>query len=374
MIDINRCAIDTTTRDVLIQLSMAEGLIEPLGFAEEHYVTGLNSRRFPRWVQRQALEQLVLSQELLSVDPSGWGTLRAWHGPLIEEGVLREVEPLTGQASHAEVPVEAFLGILRARGHKGNVRELRRQFSRANELLDEYERLSRAHPGLENQALAADIADRTGIRTVVGRRDSTDMSKDALAKYRKLKGDLAGMDPLAVGFSHYLAALAIARQMQCLVRCPIRSDVATRKVSSLDNAHAVVGAEMVLLRVVCKRLSRVPIRPTVRETLALSRTPAASSMRLMLGEWLAALHSGEVNILDRIESDVEKAQAGLARAGALGEHGRWLTWLTVPVAVAEMLAGSPGLVAFTIGGVAAGHEAERYQLEHKHRWAMFAGE
>jgi hypothetical protein len=187
----------------------------------------------------------------------------------------------------------------------------------------------------------------------------------------EIRRELIKMRDKSIGTTQFMAALAIAKEKECLVRSPLQPDIIEDRVEGGKLPKGLIGNELILLRIASQSLGRTPVRSTLRETLELTRSKPAQRLREVMTEWLTVLRDGETRIFERVAKDVALAQKGLKKAHKIGKGGSLITWLSIPVAAAELVFGSPALIAMGVAAIGGGVEAVRGKLESKYRWAMF---
>ena len=112
--------------------------------------------------------------------------------------------------------------------------------------------------------------------------------------------------------------------------------------------------------------------PSLRESLALSRTARASELRRRTYDWAEMLRSGNVAVHDDIRREVEDARNGLAAVQEYRSFGDFMTFVGVTAFAATELTGIynnfPGLSAMVVGVWSSVMANVKASLN---KWAMF---
>lgn len=109
----------------------------------------------------------------------------------------------------------------------------------------------------------------------------------------------------------------------------------------------------------------------IHHALALRRDPALRSLRKMLAEFHASVQRGDADLLVAARREVAKAKRAMARRRKW-QHGMdWLSYLSVPVAVAEAVTGIPPIAGVSLGILGATGTAVSSRVSRRHEWVMF---
>ena len=114
----------------------------------------------------------------------------------------------------------------------------------------------------------------------------------------------------------------------------------------------------------------IPRVQTIDDVLRLRGDSRIRHFRSKIFEWSERLRTGELSSEEAIRSEIKEANAAIEDIGKYRKIGMWLTFLSVPLTVAEMLIGLPvsAIIATPIG-IAA--EVASLAKEKQYSWLLF---
>jgi hypothetical protein len=114
--------------------------------------------------------------------------------------------------------------------------------------------------------------------------------------------------------------------------------------------------------------------PRIRDighALALRRDPHLGSLREMLVEFNTAAQNGDVSSLALARREVARAKRALARREKWQRALDWVTYLALPVGIAEALVGAPPIAGTSLSVLGATGAATVSRAKLRNRWALF---
>ncbi len=228
-------------------------------------------------------------------------------------------------------------------------------------------------------ALAAVRGDQVSLREHVV---ATALPEDFL---RELTAGLFHFDdPPDAGNSALLCAIIAAEQVATIQALSSRLGlgVATEHYGEVFRSETALNGEeldaiaaanrfLALRAAFVEEGGLLPHIKGIKDTLALRKDPRLKAVR----EQLALLHSGLVlgdrQAISEAGREIRKARQSLKRRTGWDKALRWVTYLEVPVGVAEVLIGTPPVVGTSIAVVGAAGAAGSRKVERDNEWALF---
>jgi hypothetical protein len=351
--------LDEPMLHALLSSAVREGLLDSDPTVGDGFVRQIMRGQPRPDLTENAYEHLVLGGRVFAP----WWLPRGWRGELAE----RELIVQTGPARDEDL-VEApglspglALAMLRDRG----------QFWSRDDLVRRYEdfmaafRAWEATGGKSFEALQIlmTLKDTVGV-------PSDEYTPEQLSAWQTVSAAYGALRPVLYCHRDYRRVLTSSLQNGALSGLPL--DPATASASALPLPTSSQG-HIVLLRVACKQLRRVPIGSTLRETVAIAASPEAHDMRHKLVQWTNVIRRNQADPAATVLRDVERARASLKTSRTLARVGEYTTIIGVPAGVAGVLLMGPlvaigGLAISVVGGVALGGQK---LVERINRWAMY---
>ena len=110
---------------------------------------------------------------------------------------------------------------------------------------------------------------------------------------------------------------------------------------------------------------------SLSSALRLGKSSEAEALREKSSEWIEKIEAGELGGIEPIRKEIKSAIRSLEKVGLAKSIGSMLTLTAVPIGVAEMMLGSPGVVGLGLGAVGTIAEVNVRSTEKRYRWALF---
>jgi hypothetical protein len=115
----------------------------------------------------------------------------------------------------------------------------------------------------------------------------------------------------------------------------------------------------------------LPRMGSLKEALRLRKDPRLQALRRQLAFFHEGLMSGNRAAVSEARREIQGARRSLGRRAVWDKALRWVTYLSVPVGVAEILSGTPPLVGTSIAVVGAAGTVGSRKVEKDNEWALF---
>lgn len=350
--------LDDSSLWALLRLAYRDGLISlPPGV----HLQQLTAAADPA-LELQVLQQLVVTPHAIGLFDRGSLAENMLQGEFLESEYLSQASTPTQLDQVTALPLEFIAGVLRARGYLIAESDYLPRLEAAMAIHEERDRRvasGERFPELE------DI-----IQKVLGTNEHT---KEEWEFYERFQHTEESARPLVSAFKHAQEVMTAAARHSAHGMFPYQSAAVhpVLKNPQYDASASDNDKKLALIQVVARDLGTLLPPPSLKETLKLASSPEAVALRHKSSEWITQLRSGNANSLASIRSEINRAMRSLERAKRAKSVGSFLTWTTVPVAIAEMVVGSPGIAGMTIGVVSTVTEASIRATEMRYRWAMF---
>jgi hypothetical protein len=354
----SKVIIEPSASGALLALAYREGLLVESNDNDDCLKT-LASRNYPDWLTTQALEQVVLFDQLHLTSQIPW---RGIHGELIEAGPFVSVdEPSKPEGEVQEIDPAIVNGILKARGISPTLFEdpsilegVDTAFRRLNEWEKKY--------GEEPPSPIAVV-----VKRIFAKESNLDPKYVELEEIRR---PLQAFQPIASAIQEYLEVVATAQERAAFVMTPTYESGSQQlfqpRITALES-----NAPTVLLRLTSAKLGVLPFGQSLKETLQLARDPATIALRVKIQEWTDSLTEDSGEDTERIQKEISHSLSILKKA-KIGAHASNITtYLGIPLAllspvfafVAAM--GWICTIAGTVGLVTSHATTKKYE------WASF---
>ena len=110
----------------------------------------------------------------------------------------------------------------------------------------------------------------------------------------------------------------------------------------------------------------------IRHALALRRDPNLMSLREMLREFHKAVQFGEVDAVVAARREVGRARRAIEKRESWQRRLDWVTYLSVPLGIAEGLAGIPPIAGMSFAVLGATGAAAMARAKQRHGWVLFS--
>jgi hypothetical protein len=109
----------------------------------------------------------------------------------------------------------------------------------------------------------------------------------------------------------------------------------------------------------------------IKHALLLRRNPYLKAMREQLRVLNGGLRVGDPIAILEATREIQKAHRALKRRASWDKALTWLTYMSVPLGVAEVLMGSPPIVGTSVSIIGAASTATARRIDKKNEWALF---
>jgi hypothetical protein len=108
----------------------------------------------------------------------------------------------------------------------------------------------------------------------------------------------------------------------------------------------------------------------IKHALSLRKDPHLKAVREQLKLFHSGLTTGDRNAVLEARQEIQKARRRLERRSGRDQGLRWLTYLSVPVGIAELFVGS-ALIGISLSVIGAAGTAASRRIEKKNEWVLF---
>jgi hypothetical protein len=147
-----------------------------------------------------------------------------------------------------------------------------------------------------------------------------------------------------------------------------RSKYASRP-PALD-PRSVADHFVVLRSALAEDRGALPRIRDLRHAVALRRDPNLRSLREMLVEFHNSVQGGDVNAVASARREVARAKRAMARRQTWQRGLDWVTYLALPVGIAEVLTGAPPIAGTSLSVLGATGTATVTRAKHRHSWVF----
>jgi hypothetical protein len=109
----------------------------------------------------------------------------------------------------------------------------------------------------------------------------------------------------------------------------------------------------------------------IKHALLLRKDPQLKAMREQLKVLHGGLNTGDRSAILEATREIQKSRRALKRRASWDKALAWLTYMSVPVGVAEVLMGSPPLIGTSVSIIGASGTATVRRIEKKNKWVLF---
>ena len=109
----------------------------------------------------------------------------------------------------------------------------------------------------------------------------------------------------------------------------------------------------------------------IKHALLLRKNPYLKAMREQLRVFHSGLTVGDPIAILEAKREIQKARRALKRRSGWDKALTWLTYMCVPVGVAEILRGDPPIVGTAVSIIHAAGTAAARRVKKKNEWALF---
>ena len=131
----------------------------------------------------------------------------------------------------------------------------------------------------------------------------------------------------------------------------------------------------VLRAAIAKDRGGLPRIRDIRHALALRRDPNLRLLRAMLVEFHVEFHKvvkvGDANLVASARREVARAKRAIARREKWQRGLDWVTYLALPVGIAEVLIGAPPIADTSLSMLGATGAPAVSRAKRRHGWVLF---
>lgn len=258
----------------LLALAYQEGLLTE-SENNDHCLRTLASREYPKWLRVQALEQVVLFDQLHLPLRFAW---KGVQGGLIEAGPFIPVpDPKKPDAEIRTIDPAILNGIMKAGGINPTPFEDASILERMGRAVRDSEAWEKKYG--ETFPSAFDI-----LGKMVASRQLDDKYTESMDIQRRL----GAFEPISRALDGYLEVLATAQDRAAFVMTPIYESP-SQELFQPQISPGEVNSPTVLLRLTSAKVGVLPYGQTLKRTLELARDPATLALRIKIQEWADSL-------------------------------------------------------------------------------------
>lgn len=144
----------------------------------------------------------------------------------------------------------------------------------------------------------------------------------------------------------------------------------TSRPPALD-ARSVADHFVVLRAALAEDRGALPRIRDIRHAVALRRDANLRSLREMLVEFNRSVQCGDANAVASARREVARAKRAMARRHQWQRGLDWVTYLALPVGIAEVLTGAPPIAGTSLSVLGATGAALVSHAKRHHRWVLF---
>jgi len=354
----SKVVVESTASQALLALAHKEGLLADAP-NNDNTLSSLARRNYPSWVTAQALEQVVLFEQIHLPFLFSPDIVR---GDLIESGPFYFYsERQNPKGKIREIDPAILNGLLKARGISPTPFE--------DPSIMEGVRTAQQQLKAWKRKYGQDVPDPMAIVM----EQVLERSRKKPQKYVELEiiqRPLERFRPIVEALNDYLQLVGAAENRAAFAMTPIFDAGATSLFQpKIDSGR--FNSPTTLLRLTSAKLGVLPHGQTLKGTLRIARDPATIALRVKIQEWTDSLTEDSGADTERIQREISEALGHLNKASLGSQVSNITTYLGLPTALTAVVSafatqvGWLATIAGTIG--LAAHDATR----QKYRWATF---
>jgi hypothetical protein len=148
-----------------------------------------------------------------------------------------------------------------------------------------------------------------------------------------------------------------------------RSKYASRP-PTLD-PRSIADHFVVLRTAIAEDRGALPRIRDIRHALALRQDPNLRSLRELLAEFHKSVQDGDATVVASARREVARATRALKRRLQWQRGLKWVTYLALPVAIAEALTGAPPIAGTSLSVLGATGTAITSRTKRRNSWVLF---
>ncbi len=330
------------------------------------YTTGiLNKARNPR-VGQKALEMLLLYDKVYTVS---WFDNTEFD-QLSQLGLLEIVPSTWNQVTVEEEHARSIKGLLLADLERKGFNLTPDQF---DILLPDVNAMYLGNVILLAERLQPSLEKIFGSSQSRKRKQDdspslVEMFKDQVeVAQRRTKSDFELGRKIQYSYGHIRNLLEASAQLNVPIFSNIRR---VPKVGAGIDKQVFDPNTRLALGIYMKETLTIPKTDTMEDVLRLRNDSRIRNFREKISKWCTKLRAGEIGSEDAIRAEIREANAAIEDIGKYKKIGMWVTFLSVPIGVAEFLMGLP-ISLLTVTPLGVGLEVTSILKERKYRWLLF---
>lgn len=356
----SKVVIAPSASAALLALASREGLLRAIGERADGCLKLCVSRTYPDWLVAQALEQVVLFEQvhMMKFFPKDF-----LEGEFIESNIffdIREQAPVTGVITELEPAI--FNGILRSDGISPILFVDAAWLERFNIAVNE-------RCAWETKFGENFPADMIVMILELGLKNKG-VTVPKYIQAEQIRQRFEEFIPLIRAFTGYFEVVANAQERLAHMMVPIMpgSDYGLYRPPVLTKEFNVPTT---LLRLTSSRLGVIPHGQSLRQTLEMAKNPATVALREKITEWTNSIMNDDAATMGKIQKEISKSLDYLKVAKAGSAVSDICTYISVPLALVSLVSGFTTALgwACTIAGTAS--LATNHVLAKQNRWASF---
>lgn len=144
----------------------------------------------------------------------------------------------------------------------------------------------------------------------------------------------------------------------------------TSRPPALD-PRSIANHFVVLRSALAEDRGALPRIRDIRHAIALRKDPNLRSLREMLVEFHNSVQVGDANAVASARREVARAKRAMARRQTWQRGLDWVTYLALPIVIAEALTGAPPIAGTSLSVLGATGAATVSHAKRRHRWVLF---
>lgn len=164
-------------------------------------------------------------------------------------------------------------------------------------------------------------------------------------------------------YSHFKELTSFSSEM----KIPIKGQVGLINANDVsiptdkDNAYSIY-------KIILDEINYIPKLHSIEDVMRLKNDKRIADFRDVINEWSIAVNVGDVNQVLKLKKNIRLANSEFKKLANYRKVGGWVTYISLPFIIVDMLIGIPiGTILTTIGGIT---QFQSDQLNKKHQWLL----
>lgn len=220
-----------------------------------------------------------------------------------------------------------------------------------------------------------------GDNEVLGKSILNRLPDDMLAYWTRRLFDFQSKDELMDEFTALMVfAIAFADEVRIIQELSeqLGVGVATQHYRSKYTSRpptldppSVADHFVVLRTALAEDRGALPRIRDIRHALALRRDPNLRSLREMLSEFHKSVQNGDASVVASARREVARAKRAMTRRQEWQRGLDWVTYLALPVVIAEALTGAPPIAGTSLSVLGVTGTAIASRTKRRNGWVLF---